>query len=136
MSVALARIIELPRLEDERGALSLIEAEAHVPFEIRRLYWLYGVPASASRGAHAHRELEQVVIALAGGLSIVLDDGSARRTFELSRPDRGLYVPPRLWRELYAFLPGTVCLVAASEVYREADYIRDYAAFTREVTAA
>ncbi|MCC6900227.1 MAG: WxcM-like domain-containing protein [Polyangiaceae bacterium] len=136
MSVELARLIELPRREDARGALSLVETESHVPFEIRRLYWLYGVPETASRGAHAHRELEQVVIAVAGGLSILLDDGAAQLTFVLDRPDRGLYVPPRVWRELYGFLPGTVCLVAASEVYREADYIRDYAAFAREVSAA
>jgi hypothetical protein len=111
------------------GNLAVIESEADVPFAIRRVYYLYAVPEGAQRGGHAHRRLEQVLIAVAGELSVVLDDGTQRRSVRLDSPSRGLFLPTMIWRELIEFSAGAVCLVLASEPYDEADYIRDYDEF-------
>ncbi len=128
-SVRGCRIIELPRFGDERGALSFVEPPKHIPFAIRRVYYLYDIPAGQQRGAHAHRALEQLLIAVAGSFTITLDDGVTRAELELTGPHRGLYLPPLVWHELRDFSPGTVCLSLASEAFDEADYFRDYAAF-------
>lgn len=125
------RIIALPRFEDPRGNLSFVEGERHVPFAIRRIYYIYEVPAGFGRGAHAHKQLEQLFIAMAGSFDVVLDDGTQRVRHTLSRPDQGLYVAPMMWRELENFSPGAVCAVLASAPYDEADYIRDYGDFLR-----
>ena len=129
MSLDDARIVTLPRIENPKGNLTPIEEHAQVPFAIRRVYYLYDVPGGETRGGHAHRALEQFIIAVSGSFDVVLDDGVSRRSFFLNRSYYGLYVPPMLWRELENFSSGSVCLVLASEAYDESDYIRDHATF-------
>ncbi|WP_022803012.1 sugar 3,4-ketoisomerase [Deinococcus ficus] len=128
-----ARIVELPRIQDPRGNLTFIEGGQHLPFEIRRVYYLYDVPGGESRGGHAHRELEQLIIAASGSFEVVLDDGIRRKNFFLNRSYYGLYVPQRVWRELENFSSGSVCLVLASQHYDEADYFRQYDEFQQAV---
>lgn len=129
MSIHLARVLDLPRVNDVRGNLTFIEGDEHTPFPIRRVYYLYDVPGGASRGGHAHRQLQQLLIALSGSFDVLLDDGFERTTISLNRSFRALYVPTRVWRELHNFSSGAVCLSVASEHYSEADYVRDYSAF-------
>ncbi|MDP2270212.1 MAG: WxcM-like domain-containing protein [Archangium sp.] len=123
------RLIELPRINDPRGNLTFIEGTVHVPFDIKRVYYLYDVPGGESRGGHAHRELEQLIVAMSGSFDVIVDDGSARKTFTLNRSYVGLYMPTMVWRELVNFSSGAVCTVMASHRYDEADYYRDYDAF-------
>ncbi|RBY79616.1 WxcM-like domain-containing protein [Geodermatophilus sp. TF02-6] len=123
------RIVDLPRVADCRGNLTFIEGSEHVPFDIERVYYLYDVPGGESRGGHAHRELEQLIIAAAGSFDVVVDDGTRRERFFLNRSYFGLYVPPMTWRELDDFSSGSVCLVLASRRYDEGDYYRDYDQF-------
>jgi dTDP-4-dehydrorhamnose 3,5-epimerase-like enzyme len=130
------RLIDFPIVHDPRGNLSFVEGERQIPFPIRRVYYLYDVPGGAVRGGHAHRKLEQVVIALSGSFDVVLDDGRKRQKFFLNRSWNGLYIPSMTWRELENFSSGAVCLVLASEVFEESDYIRDHSAFLREVVGA
>lgn len=120
------RIIELPRIHDPRGNLTFIEGNSHVPFDIRRVYYLYDVPGGAERGGHAHKDLNQLIIAMSGSFDVVLDDGTEKRRFHLNRSYQGLYVCPMIWRELDNFSSGSVCMVLASNTYDEADYYRDY----------
>ena len=121
-----------PKIKDIRGTLSFIEAPTHIPFDIKRIYYIYDVPGGESRGAHAHKQLEQVFIAMSGGFQITLDDGlSYKESFYLTRPDEGLYVPRGFWRDLGQFTSGAMCLVLASDIYLKEDYIRDYDAFKR-----
>ncbi|MDR0372314.1 MAG: FdtA/QdtA family cupin domain-containing protein [Nitrososphaerota archaeon] len=128
------RIVNFPKVTDYRGNLSFIEENLQIPFQIKRVYYLYDVPSGASRGGHAHKELHQVVIALSGSFDVILDDGtSSRRTFFLNRPHYGLYIPPGIWRELENFSSNSVALSLVSLVYDEADYLRDYDAFKRWV---
>jgi dTDP-4-dehydrorhamnose 3,5-epimerase-like enzyme len=101
-----------------------------VPFDIKRIYYLYDIPGGLSRGAHAHKDLKQLVVALSGSFDITLDDGQVKRTFQLSRPNMGLLIPAGLWRELYNFSSGSICMVLASEIYNEQDYLRDYNEFS------
>ena len=123
------REIQLPVISNPAGNIAVIEEAVGVPFRIRRVYYLYGVPEGAERGGHAHRDLEQLLVAVSGRFDVVLDDGEARRSVPLASPDRGLYLPRMVWRELTGFSSGAVCLVLASEPYDEADYIRDYDEF-------
>lgn len=128
------RIIEMPRFTDERGSLSVVESHVHVPFDVRRVYYLYDIPAGQVRAAHGHRRLQQLMIAVSGSFEIELDDGFDRRRVRLDRPDRGLYIAPSMWRELDGFSGGAVCVVLASELYDESDYLRsydDFVAFAR-----
>ncbi|MRJ75562.1 WxcM-like domain-containing protein [Aeromicrobium sp. SMF47] len=127
------KIVELPRIQDPRGNLTFIEGSAHVPFDIARVYYLYDVPGGESRGGHAHKELEQLIIAASGSFDVVLDDGRDQSTFFLNRSYTGLYVPPMHWRELENFSSGSVCLVLASMPYSEADYYRGYEEFAAAV---
>ncbi len=120
------RIIDFPIIHEPRGNLSFIEGEVHVPFDIKRVYYLYDVPGGAQRGGHAHKALQQVIIALSGSFDVVLDDGKDRRTFSLNRSYYGLYLPTMIWRELENFSSGAVCMVLASERFEESDYIREY----------
>ena len=126
MSLEHCKLIELPQVKDHRGNLSFIETGRHVPFEIRRVYYLYDVPGGAERGGHAHRQLEAFIIAMSGSFDVVLDDGSAKKRFHLNRPYFGLYMHPMVWRELDNFSSGSVSMVLASDFYDEADYLRDY----------
>ena len=123
-------MVELDKHHSERkGNLSVVENGSTVPFDVKRVYYLYDVPGGESRGAHAHRKLEQLIVAASGSFTVTLDDGNSKRSFFLNRPYQGLYVKPGLWRDLVDFSSGAVCMVLASEVYDPADYIRDYHEF-------
>jgi dTDP-4-dehydrorhamnose 3,5-epimerase-like enzyme len=126
MALADCRVIEIPRHTDSRGSLGVVEGGIHIPFDIRRVYYLYDIPAGQVRAAHGHRMLQQLMVALSGSFEVQVDDGTDRRTFRLDRPDRGLYVAPGMWRDLNGFSGGAVCMVLASHLYDEADYLRDY----------
>lgn len=127
------KIVNFPKVTDYRGNLSFIEENKQIPFQIKRVYYLYDVPSGATRGGHAHRALQQVVIALSGSFDVILDDGYQRRKFFLNRPHYGLYIPPKIWRELENFSSNSVALSLVSEVYDESDYVRDYADYKRLV---
>lgn len=127
--LSIGRRIDLPKVADERGNLTFIEQNDHIPFEIKRVYYLYDVPGGESRGGHAHRELEQFIIAANGSFDLILDDGTDRERIHLNRSYYGIYMPAGVWRELENFSSGSVCLVLASDYYDEYDYIRDYEAF-------
>lgn len=114
---------------DRKGNLTVVENGVTLPFDVKRVYYLYDVPGGESRGAHAHKELEQLIIAASGSFTVILDDGCSKRSFLLNRPYQGLYVKPGLWRDLGDFSSGAVCMVLASEVYQQEDYIRDYQEF-------
>jgi oxalate decarboxylase/phosphoglucose isomerase-like protein (cupin superfamily) len=129
MSLSDCRIIDLPKIADTRGNLTFIESGRHIPFEIRRTYYLYDVPGGSSRAAHAHKELHQLMIAMAGSFDVTLDDGHGKKKFHLNRSYFGLYIPPMVWRRLNNFSSGSVCMVLASDFYDEAEYIRDYGEF-------
>ena len=135
MNITDCRIIELERIADPRGNLTVVEAEQHVPFEIRRVYYLYDVPGGARRAGHAHLALQQFIIAVAGSFDVVVDDGRERKRFFLNRSYYGLYIPPMMWREIENFSSGSVCLAIVSTHYDEADYYRDYEEFRRVVEA-
>ena len=123
------KIVELPKIADARGNLTFIEEEDHIPFEIKRVYYLYDVPGGSERGGHAHKALHQLIIALSGSFDVEIDDGATKKTFTLNRPYEGLYICPGIWRELKNFSSGSVCLVLASNLYSEDDYYRDYDQF-------
>ena len=127
------KIIQLPKIPDHRGNLTFIEENVHVPFSIQRVYYLYDVPAGEVRGGHAHRELQQFIIAASGSFDILVDDGCKRKTYNLNRPYYGLYIPTMIWRELLNFSSGAICLVLASMPYVESDYYRDYDEFKKDV---
>ena len=130
------KIINLPKISDVRGNLTFIEGNNHIPFEIKRAYYLYDVPGGESRGGHAHRETEQLILALSGSFDVVVDDGNVeKRTITLNRSYYGLFIPKLTWRELVNFSSGAVCLVLASTKYEEKDYIRDYREFVKTVKA-
>lgn len=124
--IADCRIEELPRILDPRGSLTFVENWRHVPFAIKRIFFIYDIPAGESRGAHAHRALHQMLICLSGGFSVGLDDGIAKATVRVDRPWKGLHIPPLVWASEQDFDPGSVCLALCSEPYSEEDYIRDY----------
>ena len=127
------RIIYFPKVTDFRGNLSFIEENKHVPFEIKRVYYLYDVPNGATRGGHAHKQLQELVIALSGSFDVIMDDGYQKRKFFLNRPHYGVYIPCKVWRELENFSSNSVALALASQAYDESDYIRDYDVFTRMI---
>lgn len=133
MTLDNCRTIELPKVSDPRGNLTFIEGTRHVPFDIKRIYYLYDVPGGASRGGHAHKGLHQLLIAMSGSFDVTLDDGQNRRLFQLNRSYFGLYIPPMIWREIDNFSSASVCMVLASEFFSEDDYYRAYEDF---VTAA
>ena len=129
----LCGILSFPVVHDYRGNLTFIEGNRHIPFEIKRVYYLYDVPTGAVRGGHAHRSLEQIIIAMSGSFEVIIDDGYVRTSFFLNRPHYGLYIPPGMWRELVNFSSNSVALVLASMPYDEKDYIREYSTFKRMV---
>ncbi len=125
-------IIELDKHHsDRKGNLTVVENGITLPFDVKRVYYLYDVPGGESRGSHAHKELEQLVVAASGSFRVTLDDGKSKRTFYLNRPYQGLIIKPGLWRDLDDFSSGAVCMVLASDVYKAEDYIRDYQEFLR-----
>jgi len=134
VSLQHCKIIDLPKIEDPRGNLTFIEGGQHVPFEIKRVYYLYDVPGGSHRGGHAHKDLHQLLIAMSGSFDITLDDGRTKFKYHLNRSYYGLYIPPMIWREIDNFSSGSVCMVLASERYSEDDYYRDYEQFNQAVS--
>ena len=130
-SVEECRFVDLPKIMDHRGNLTFVEGGNHIPFDIRRVYYLYDVPGGSVRGSHAHKGLEQLIIAMSGSFDVILDDGGTEKRFSLNRSYYGLYVCPMMWRTLDNFSSGAVCMVLASQRYEEDDYIRDYDEFRR-----
>ncbi len=127
------KLIQLPKIKDPRGNLSVVENHT-VPFDIKRVYYLYDVPSDAFRGGHAHKDQSELLIAVSGSFEVVLDNGAKKETVMLNKPNIGLLIPTLVWRELQNFSSGSVCLVLASDVFDEADYIRDYDHFKSIVT--
>lgn len=125
-------IIDIPKIKNNKGNIAVIENDV-VPFEIKRVYYLYDVPSTARRGGHAHKNLRQLLIALSGSFDVVLKDGNNKQTITLNKPDKGLLINKGIWRELENFSSGAVCMVIASEVYNEEDYIRSYSEFTEYI---
>ena len=116
---------------DRKGNLTVVQNGDTLPFDVKRVYYIYDIPGGESRGAHAHKDLHQLIVAASGSFRVTLDDGNVRRSFTLNRPFQGLYVKPGLWRDLDDFSSGAVCMVLASEVYQQEDYIRDYEGFIK-----
>jgi len=133
MSLRDCSILDLPKITDARGNLSFIEGNVHVPFDIKRIYYLYDVPGGSDRGSHAHKRLHQFIVAMSGSFDVVLNDGYEEKRFHLCRSYYGLYVCPMMWRYLDNFSTGASCMVLASERYDETDYIRDYEQFLAAV---
>ena len=125
------KIIELPKFADPRGNLSFVEQLNHIPFEIKRTYWIYDVPGGESRGGHAFRQNHEFIIALSGAFDVIVDDGSQKKQFSLNRSYYGLYVPAGLWREMENFSTNSLALEFGSEHYSKEDYIRDYELFKK-----
>ncbi len=129
MTVEDVKIIELPKFSDPRGNLSFVEQLNHIPFEIKRTYWIYDVPGGESRGGHAYKLNKEFIVALSGAFDVVVDDGSQKKTFSLNRSYYGLYIPNGLWREMINFSTNSLALEFGSEHYKKGDYIREYEIF-------
>ena len=129
MALKDCRIIDLPKISDPSGNLTFIEGARHIPFAIKRVYYLYDVPGGAERGAHGHRDLQQLIVAMSGSFDVILDDGSETKTFHMNRSYYGLYVSPMIWRDITNVSSGAVLMVLASDYYDAADYFRDYEQF-------
>ena len=134
MPLSDCEILNLPKLSDPRGNLSFVENYVHIPFSIERVYYLYDVPGGSERGSHAHYELRQLLLPISGSFDVVLDDGKRSAKFTLNNASQGLYICPLMWRTLENFSIGSVCLVLASTVYDDSDYIRDYDEFMKTVS--
>jgi dTDP-4-dehydrorhamnose 3,5-epimerase-like enzyme len=126
-----AIIIDLPKIEDPRGNLSIIEEEINIPFKIERTYWIYDVPGGQVRGGHAFKAQQELIVALSGSFDVVVDDGKEKQTFSLNRSYYGLYIPPGFWRQMQNFSTNSLALVLSSTPFSEADYIRDYQDFLK-----
>jgi len=122
-------VIPLNKVHNRAGNITVIEGNNHIPFDVKRVYYLYDIPGGESRGGHAHKQLRQLIVAASGSFNVMLDDGVNKKSFTLNRPDYGLLVVPGIWRELKEFSSGAICLVLASHTYDESDYIRDYQNF-------
>lgn len=133
MGIEQCRIIELPKISDPRGNLTFVEANRHIPFDIKRVYYLYDVPGGSERAGHGHKQLQQLFIAMSGSFDILLDDGHERKKYHMNRSYYGLYVCPMIWRDLDNFSSGAVCMVLASDYYDESDYYREYQDFINVV---
>jgi hypothetical protein len=125
------KIVELRKITDPRGNLTPVESFVDVPFQIERVYYLYDVPGGSDRGGHAHRELQQLIVAISGSFDVTLDDGFDQKKYQLNRPYIGLVVAPMIWREIDNFSSASVCMVIASRRFDESDYFRDYGEFRR-----
>jgi len=132
LNINKCQVFNLPRINDPRGNLTFVESGRHIPFDIRRVYYLYDVPGGSERGGHAHKGLQQLIIAMSGSFDIHLDDGYSKKTIHLNRSYDGLFICPMIWREIDNFSSGAVCMVLASDFYDEEDYYRDYDVFLRD----
>ena len=130
-SLSDVKIITLPKVEDMRGNLSFIEEEKHVPFAIKRTYWIYDVPGGHPRGGHAFKEQQEFIVALSGSFDVLIDDGDEKKIFSLNRSYYGLLIPPTLWREMINFSTNSLAMVISSTLYNELDYIRDHQKFLK-----
>lgn len=128
----MVEIIDIPKISDTRGNLSVVEKNT-LPFDIKRVYYLYDIPSDSFRGGHAHKEQLEFLIPLSGSFEVVVDDGYKKETVMLNKPNRGLLIPTGIWRELQNFSSGSVCLVLASDVFSEEDYIRSYDDFIKSI---
>ena len=131
MNISDVRLINLPKISDPRGNLSFVEQENHIPFEIKRTYWIYDVPGGESRGGHAYRETDEFIIAISGSFDVVVDDGKDRKTFTLNRSYFGLYIPRGLWRTIENFSTNSLALEFASTSYDRSDYVEDYVEYKK-----
>jgi hypothetical protein len=122
-------VLPLNKIHNRAGNITIVEGARNFPFEIKRVYYLYDIPGGEARGGHAHRELQQLIVAASGSFDVLLDDGKNKKVVTLNRPDYGLMVVPGIWRELMEFSSGAICLVLASHKYNESDYMRDYSEF-------
>lgn len=122
-------ILPLSKIHNRAGNITIVEGQKNVPFDVRRIYYLYDVPGGEDRGGHAHKQLYQLIVAASGSFDVLLDDGCNKKIVTLNRPDYGLMVVPGIWRELFEFSSGSICLVLASRKYEEDDYLRDYGQF-------
>jgi glyoxylate utilization-related uncharacterized protein len=129
MSIEQCRIINLPRIQDPRGNLTFIEGNNHIPFETKRVFYLYDVPGGSNRAGHALKKCEQFLVAMSGSFDVMVNDGISKQTYHLNRSYYGLYLPALTWREIDNFSSGSVCMAIASELYNESDYYRDYRDF-------
>jgi len=121
--------LQLPKIHNRAGNITAVENLKSIPFSIKRVYYLYDVPGGGARGGHAHKNLQQIIIAVSGSFDVLIDDSVCRKVVQLNRPYLGLHIVPGLWRELLNFSSGAICLVLASEIYNEKDYIRNYKEF-------
>ena len=124
-------IVDLPKIHNDAGNLTFLDNNKNLPFDIKRIYYLYDVPMGADRGGHGHYELQQYIVAASGSFTFVLDDGTNKKEVFLNDPSKALHIRPGIWREIKNFSSGSICLVLASHVYEEADYMRDYQEFTK-----
>ena len=122
-------VLPLNKIHNRAGNITILEGQTNIPFDIKRVYYLYDIPGGESRGGHAHKKLHQLVVAAGGSFDVLLDDGENKKVVTLNRPDYGLLIVPGIWRELMEFSSGAICLVLASHIYDKADYIRDYIKF-------
>ena len=124
-------VVELTKIHNSAGNITIIQNDKHQPFNVRRIYYLYDVPGGSERGGHAHKQLHQLIVAASGSFDVILDDGRNKKIIELNRPNYGLLVIPGIWREIVNFSSGAICLVLASEKYQSEDYIREYSKFKK-----
>lgn len=130
-TIEMCKIVDLPKIHNARGNLTFVEGNNHMPFDIQRVYYLYDVPGGAERGGHAHKNLQQLIIAMSGSFDVLLDDGTNKKRVHMNRSYYGLYVCPMIWREIDNFSSGSVLMVLASNRYDESDYFRNYEEFMR-----
>jgi len=123
-------ILPLSKIHNRAGNITIVEGQKNIPFDVRRIYYLYDIPGGENRGGHAHKELYQLIVAASGSFNVLLDDGQNKKIITLNKPDYGLMVVPGIWRELFEFSSGAICLVLASQKYDQEDYIRSYDQFT------
>ena len=122
-------VVELPKIHNRSGNITVVQNGDHLPFDVKRVYYLYDVPGGSERGGHAHKELYQLIVAASGSFDVIIDDGENKKIIQLNRPNFGLLVIPGIWREIVNFSSGAICFVLASEKYSEEDYIRNYEEF-------
>lgn len=136
MNQQLGQWIELPKITDPRGNLTVVEQQKNIPFNISRVYWTYDIPGGAHRGGHAHKHCREVIIAVSGSFTVTLDDGKHRQSYMLNLPNKALFVDTGIWRTLENFSSGAVCLVLAENSFDESDYIRDYSSFLKFISCS